>query len=72
MSWVRSILAVSFACNVNGIALRARPLLGITLPVSLVNFLLIDDYNMMRNTMSLIGGFRSVLNICTRHIGSLW
>lgn len=67
MCWIWSILTVPFPCNMNSIALGASPLLCINLPAGDVNFLLVDDYDMMRNTMCLIGRFWPVFNICISH-----
>lgn len=48
------ILAVPFTCDMNGIALRASPLLRINLLISFMHFLLINDHDMVRDTMRLI------------------
>lgn len=72
MSRVGAILTMPLSCNVNRIAFGASPLLCINLPVSPVNFLLIDDYDMVRNAVCLIGGFGPVFNICICHINSNW
>jgi len=60
-----------FSRNMDGIAFGARPLFCVNLPVGPVDFLLIDDYDMMRNTMCLIGRFRSVFNVSICHINSI-
>jgi hypothetical protein len=55
MSRIRPILPMPFARDVDGVALGTRPLLGVTLPVGFMNFFLINDDNMVRNAMCLIG-----------------
>jgi len=70
MSRVRPILTMALSRDMNGIAFGARPLFCVNLPVGPMDFLLVDDYDVMRNTMCLIGRFRSVFNVCICHINS--
>lgn len=67
MCWIWAILAVPFTSNVDGIALGTGPLFSIKLCIRFVDFLIVDDHNMVSDTMRLIGRFRPVFNICVGH-----
>ena len=63
MSRIRPILTMALSRDMNGIAFGARPFFCVNLPVGPMDFLLVDDYDVMRNTMCLIGRFSRLLRM---------
>ena len=67
MGRIRALLSVTFSRNMHRVPSGAGPAFGLALGRERLDFLSINDDNVVRNTMSLVARFRTVLNICVRH-----
>lgn len=68
MRRVRPILAMSLPRDVNRIALLASPFLSLQLSIGLLDFGLIYDDHMVRDSMGLVARLWPVFNISVSHI----